>query len=1145
MNHSSRIARTVFLLAASLLAGYAQTAQISGRITDSSDAVIPGVQVLVTNTETGAKRTSVTNDQGYYAVPLLQPGMYDLLVQHPGFKPVSRQGVRLAVNQAVRINFTLEVGEVTESVNVVGEVPLVNVENASVGLVVERRRISELPLNGRNTLALVMLAPGVRSPVGATNSGFTDRGVQLSAISINGGPTGLNNFQLDGATNTQGYNADLNVNPAVDAIEEFKVHTASVPAEYGFTAGGVVNIVTKSGTNEFRGTLYEFLRNDKLDARNAFALARAPFRFNQFGGALGGPVLLPRLYQGRNRTFFFTNYEEWRFRRYLQPIARTPTEAERAGDFSELRDVSGRLIEIYDPASIAPNPAGSGFVRTLFPGNRIPANRLDPVSKNILPFYPLPNRPPTDPYTNSNNYIGSLAENRWLRQSTVRLDHRVSSRNNLFFRAVNIRHFTDGGVEATPYPDPLVRIRRDYYDTRNFIISDTHTFSANVLNEFRLAVARMSFTFNPESGNQGWPQKLGMPSNVPPDLFPHIRNGMPNFNIGVLGTRATLSPQLVNTLSVNRGRHSMKFGTDLRTQQASQLLLRFPSGLYNFPAALTGNPQRPAGTGFGFATFMLGAVGSATATTHLGFTMEGYSMSYFAQDDWKVTPRLTLNLGIRYDYQSWPRERHNGSSNFNPFATDPRSGLPGRLEFAGVDYQGTAMRPDRNNWGPRFGFAYDPAGNGRTVLRGGYSILYPFIFYRHYFEGSTGFAETTTSYLPPGGDSNFPAFWFRDGLPSPPVPPQGSKIGPSALLGQDVIHAEAAGRVPMSQQWNFSVQRQLGRNWLVEAIYSANHGTHLVAGAYDFNQLDPRFWSLGMALQDRVPNPNAGIVPGALGGATITRAQSLRPYPHYNQILIGEPGPSLGNSIYHAFMLSVEKKMADGFTLQSAFTAGKLINDSVRAAGLLTGAEQVAVTGYQNGKFDRRLERSVDPTDVSRRWVVSGLYDLPFGPGRRWNPSNAAARVLASGWQVNAIATLQTGLPLVIRGANNFLADRPDSIGRSARLENRSAARWFDTEAFLNPPNFTLGNAGRALPDVRSPAVINVDMSVLKNTPLGERLLLQFRAEAFNAFNHVNLGLPNTTFVPGPDGKNRSGTFGVVTSARDARIGQLGLKLVF
>ena len=1136
----SAIKRFVLLILLCAVPLLGQTASITGIVTDTSDAVMSGVEVTVTNVATGAWRRVRSNEQGNYSVPFLQPGRYRITAQAQGFKPISRDGVTLAVDQVARIDITMEVGEVSEEIVVVAEPAMVDASNATLGVVVENRRVVDLPLNGRNALALVMLTPGVRSLAGPTNSGFANRGTALSAVSINGGPGVLNSYVLDGGNNNQAQQSDINVQPAVDAVEEFKVQHNTMSAEYGFTAGGVVNIVSKSGTNEFHGTLYHFLRNDKLDARNTFAATRAPFRYNQFGGSLGGPITVPRTYSGRDRSFFFANYEEWRYRRYSNPIFRVPTAAERAGDFSNLRTAQGSLIPIYDLATTRPNPVGSGYAREPFVGNLIPASQIDPVARNILPFYPLPNRTPTDRFTNANNYQSTIDETQSMRQFTTKLDHRISDANSLFGRYTYYRHRTDGGVGGSPYPDPLVRQRIDSFETHNFIFSDTHTVNPSTINEFRTGFARSYFPFRSASYGKNIPGQLGLPPSVPPDTFPNISNGMQGFGTFYAGLRGTLVVQVYDMVTMTRGNHILKAGGEWRKIQANNLNATNPSGSYVFAAGLTGNPQKQSGTGFGFATFLTGSVSSANLTRYLGASNLGYSVSGFIQDDWKVTRRLTLNLGLRYDYQSWPIDRYNGISNFNPSAINPENNLIGRMEYAGIDFGRSARNPDRNNWGPRFGLALDLTGSNRTVLRGGYSIFYPQIVNTSFFGNTAGFASTPTSYQPPGNNTNFPAFRFSEGLPWPPTSPLGAKLGPSAFLGQNVAYEESTNQVPMSQQWGASLQHRL-LGWRMEIGYTANRVTHMAAGDYDLNQLDPQHLSLGLALQDKVPNPYAGKAPGSLGAATITRLQSLRPFPYYNNVNVFKP--TLGSSMYHAMLISADCRFSEGIGILVSYTNGKLLSDTIRTT--VIGGEQAGVTGYQNGKFNRAAEWSIDPTDVSQRFVVSGLYELPFGKDKRWAVSRGLLNGVLSGWQVNVISTMQTGLPVVVRGANNFLADRPNSTGVSAKPEERTAARWFDTQQFVNPPAYTFGNVGRVLPDVRSPGTVNFDLSLIKDTYIREQFRLQFRAEAFNAFNAVNLHSPNATFQPGADGKNISGNFGVITSARDARIVQFGLKLIF
>lgn len=1107
---------------------------ISGIVTDQQGALVRGAQVEVRNSGTNAVFLATTGDQGYYSTPALPVGEYVLTAEMIGFKKEVRRGLTLLVDQKAEVNFSLEVGAVAEIVEVSGQAVLLDTSSATVGKVVEARRIQELPLNGRNALALALLTPSVKSNAGSTNTGFTDRGTAISSISINGGPNAMNASLLDGNSNTMSYYGEVNIPPAVDAVEEFKVQSGSMSAEFGFTAGGVINLVTRSGGNQFHGSLYEFLRNDKFDARNTFAPVKNPLRYNQYGGALGGRII-------RDRTFFFVNYEEYKLRQGSTVIGSTPIVAQRNGDFSSLLDNKGNLIPIYDPATTRANPNGSGFIRDTFPGNRIPANLLDPVAPKVLAFYPLPNRTPSDPFTNSNNFTRQASSQTDSNQYTIKIDHRFSDRNSLFGRYSFFEHqpFSTGF-----FPDPVAISRNDDVQNKNLVISDTHTFTPTLINELRVGFARQYFTFISASYNQNWPQKLGLPASVPPDLFPIVNFGFTGIGNGTVGARGSLNWDFTDTLTKIQGSHTMKAGVEHRLLRGNNRQSSEPSGSFSFNGALTANPQSTAGTGSGLASFILGDVASAAIDKVLGQSEIGYATSVFFQEDWKVTRRLTLNLGLRYDFQQEPLERNNGVSNFEPYLKDPVTGLLGRTVYAGVDGQPRSFRPDvHTNFGPRFGFAWDPRGDGNLVLRGGYAIYYPSIFAQFNFGSAAGFSSTVTNYIAPGNNSNVPAFQFAQGLPSPPIQPKGPGLGPNPFLGQSVSFEESDGVNPMSQQWNLSVQKRLGSDWMIDVTYSGNRGQHFAAGSYDLNQLDPQYLSLGQALNSQVPNPDAGIVPGSLGAATISRSQSLRPYPQYTSINV--LSPRLGSFTSHLFVTSVEKRMSHGLTVLFSYTGGKVISDSLATPVNFGPIEQANEISFQNGKYDRRLSRSVDPDDVSSRGVVSVLYELPFGRGQRFQSGSSVVNTIIGGWQANTIGTMQTGLPLIIRGASNFLSDRPNSTGKSAKLGNPSRNGWFDTTQFVNPPDFTYGNVGRVLPDVRTPGTVNWDLSLLKNTRLTERFTLQFRAEAFNFLNHVNLGAPNVSFSAGADGKNRSGSFGLITSARDPRIGQLALKFIF
>jgi hypothetical protein len=1114
--------------------GQVQSGAISGTVTDPSDASVGGATIEIRNTGTNAVFRTQSNDSGFYTAPGLPVGEYEVVAQMQGFKRSVRSGITLQVNQNAQVNIRLEVGQLAESVEVTGEAPLVNTGNATLGAVIENRRVRDLPLNGRNALALTLLNPGVISNAGPTNSGFGDRGIQISSLSINGSPNSMNNQTLDGNNNVLSYVGEVGVPPAVDAVEEFKVQSGAMSAEFGFTAGGTINLVTKSGTNELHGTAYEFLRNDKFDARNTFAARRLPLRYNQFGASVGGAAI-------KNRTFGFFNWEEYRLRVATPRIASVPIDEFRTGNFARLANANGTPIPIYDPVTTRANPAGQGQVRDLFPGNVIPASRFDPVTRKILDFWPAPNRTPINAFTFSQNFEDQAKNTTNWTQYNWRVDHRVNDKNSMFFRYTQARHYTLGN---TIFTDPTVgQAREDEQTNRNVMFSDTHIFSPTLINNLRVGVMRQIFTFQAVNAGKDWPRKLGLPEIVPADQFPQIDFGYGTIGGQAYGTRGSLNWDIQNLLTKIQGNHTLKFGYNHRILYGGNRQGAALSGDFSF-AGLTSNPQSPAGTGNNMAQFLLGEVSSSFIDRILGNSFHGLAISTFVQDDWKVNRRLTLNLGLRWDWQQKPYERHNGHINFDPAGRVAGSPFLGTTVFAGVNGQPRSfMQEDYNDFGPRFGFAYDVFGSGKTVVRGGYGIFYPSIFFRTFLGDTNLFSSTRTNYVAQG--PGLRAFLFKDGFPFRPLESPGVSAGPLALLGQSVNYTEPDKTTPLSQQWNLSVQQQV-KEWLFDLTYSANKGNHFAASGYNLNQIDPRVRAeLQLALNTAVPNPWAGQIPGGLGAATITRERSLMAYPWYNAVNVRNP--RLGNYTSHQMQITVTRRMRRGLLLNVAYTAGKKISDSALVPVDFGPIEQTNENGFQDGLYNRQPSKSVDPADVSQRLVNSLLYELPFGSGKSWNPANGVLRQIVGGWQVNLINVNQTGIPLTVTGANNFQANRPNSTGISPALprSERTRLRWFDTAQFVNPPNFTFGNIGRTVPDARHPGAVNFDFSLIKDTRITERIKLQFRAESFNFTNHVNLGLVNDSFSPGPDGRNASATFGTANSARDARINQLGLKVIF
>jgi hypothetical protein len=1151
----------LFLPFCALVLAQSPLGTITGTITDPQGAGVEGVEVVARNTGTNLTYRGSSTGDGTYIIPSVAVGPDELTVSHPGFKRIQRTSLNVEVAQRLRIDLALEIGQVTESVVVSAEVARVQTEDSSLGTVVEQRRIEQLPLNGRHVFNLVKVVAGV-TPRFPSTDGFAEISNQnFSQIRINGGPAYGNQFFLDGVSNSAAVHNEISVVPMVDAVAEFRVETNALKAEFGQTSGGVVNAVTKSGTNEFHGSLYHFLRNDSMDARNAFATQPDPrtgrikqvLRYNHFGGTVGGPVLIPKLYNGKNKTFFFAGYEQWRWRSTGAPrIGTVATELERAGNFSATRTPQGAVIPIYDPATTRPNPNGAGFVRDLFPGNIVPANRQDPLSLKVLPYMPLPNARPTDLNTNANNFVslvGSLSDQG---VTNVRVDHRFSDSDSMFFRYSSTRNTRADRGWGLGIADPVAR--NDQRDNHNAVLSHIKVLSPRLLNDFRFGATRQWLPFTHPSFDQDWPRQLGYPSIIPQDQFPPvtINNllgiGSASFSAGL---RAQQIVQIADSLTFSRGAHNIKAGFDFRWWRLSFINRSQPSGSFNFNTDLTNNPLSPAGTGFGMATFLLGEVSSGSLGVRPFFQFRGNPFGTFVQDDWKVTRRLTLNLGVRYDTSFGGTELHNRGSNFDPFTVNPETNMLGVMTYAGAgSTPAQVVNRDTNNFGPRFGFAWDPRGNGRTAIRGGYGLIFSMVESGNLNPDNAnalGFSvDTPFASAQPGIVS---AFRFSAG-PTALVQPLGAAGGPSAFRGLAVRAQDRNATTPYIQQWNMAIQQALGAGWVGTAVYAGNKGTKLFGANYNLNQLDPAFFSLGLRLQDQVDNPYFGqIRTGPLAAARVQRQQLLLPYPDYG-VVSTWANTGLSTS-YHSLQVTVEKRYANGVSALFNYTKSKLISESQAIGG---GGDSTAGSGdYRIGRLNRRIDRAIDADDVSQRFVASGLWELPYGRGQRFGSNvNALVDGLFGGWQLNGIWTLQTGTPLVVRGSNNFTGIAyPNIVGNpTLPADERTPARWFNTEAFGNPADFTIGNAPRTLPSTRGPGLNDVSFSLFKTFKFRERFRLEARWEMFNAINTVNYNLPNTTFQPnrpaaGQAATNLNANFGRILSALEPRRMQAGLRLAF
>jgi outer membrane receptor protein involved in Fe transport len=1154
------------------------TGNIIGVVKDPTGAAVSGATVDIENLDRQDVVHLTTNESGFYSSPPLVLGSnYQVTVTHPGFQKSVITGLAVTVGSRVEVDDELQVGGVNSSVTVeASQAAVLDTTSATLGAVIGEKSIQELPLNGRNAIALTTLTPGVRLNTTVGQSGFANRGTNLSAISINGSPTGSNSYILDGQSNLSTTTGEIAVNPNVDSIQEFKVQSGVISAQYGFTLGGVVNLASRTGTNKFHGSLYEFVRNDVFNARNYFAtvgvVPKPVLRYNQFGGTIGGPIL-------HDKAFFFGNFETYRFIQSSPQFLSVPTAAFRSGDFSQLQDSTGKSIPLYNPYTTTVTTVNGKTLYSRQPYTANQVTNLDPVAVAYQnAFYPSPNITPAtlaQQRTNTNNYQFNNKGISNMYNGLGRVDYHLGGKDTLFARFAYYSNYTNGGIGGgVYYPNPIVANRYDTYGAKELLIGDTHVFSSSLINDLRFSIERQEFPFQAASAGLNYPQKLGLPSNVPNFAIPSVGNGLPAAN-QTIGFRAYTLPQVTDTVTKIIRRHALAFGFDWRYNAGANLQRNAPSGNFSFAGALTSDPSGAApavgtaNSGNTYATFLAGAVSAASITTNTGELDRSFSTSFFLQDDWQATDRLTLNLGLRYDYQQQPFEQNNGYSNFNPNVSS--GGFTGVLQYANTAGLGRNFVPESyKDFGPRAGFAYKLTGDGKTVIRGGIGIYYPLFFNSIYTGQVNGFAATPTTYNT--SVTNTPAFQFKNGFPTNPLQPIGAAFGPLGFLGQPVgFQDPARWKSPMSQQYTLSLERQIPYDIVVQAAYVGNHGVHLPAGNFNINSLNPSNFGLGRtALISQVANPYAGQISGSLGAATISRSQSLLPFPYY--LAVSAYNPHIGNLIAHYLELSAQRQARTGLTVLFGYTMGKLLDDS--AGSPLSYLNGLAGNNGAQNVYNRRAERSLDPSDVSQRATVSALYNLPFGRGQRFSANNAFVDRVIGGFQFNLIGVFQTGTPLTITGANAFTATRPNYVpGQKVSISNQSPTRWFNIYAFQNPTDYTFGNVPRTLPHVRGPGTQNFDFSIFKTTEITERFKLQLRVEAFNVLNHPNFGLPNTSFtanantlsngngvsagctVTGSDASgtpnagtgncNTSSTFGFITNAADGRSLQVAAKLVF
>lgn len=1112
------------------------TGSIIGTVTDSSNAVMASVEVKLTNVGTGITQTQISDDAGIYRFLLLPSGTYRIEANKAGFKTFTREGIIVQVDRSVNVPVVMSVGQLSEKVVVTAGTDLLEPNTSALGSVMDGRKVEELPISGRNPMALANLMPTVRA-VGSFG-GYTRSTWGVSAVSIAGGQPLSVGYLVDGIANDKMIDSGGITVLTVEGTQEFKVQTNALSAEFGRSAGGVISVVSKSGTNEFHGSLFEFLRNDKLNASEFFAnkagAKRPVLRFNQFGGALGGPII-------RDRFFFFANFEGFREVRYLGRTITSPSALQRSGDFSQTLTSTGALITVYDPLTTRPDPNRPGkYIRTAFPGNVIPKDRLNPVAQKMLSFYPMPNLPGL-PFSQAQNLYLQGRQPMSKNHYNFKLDYNISAARRLSGRYTpefvdwQLVNYFGNKADADGRFVPINR--------HAAVVEYTDTISPTLLLSARLGFNRENESFTvPWTGfkaaDVGWPSVLDSQvqgrSGFPAISVSDISNwGRPNA-LGNPSTTGSAGASLTKIL----GSLTMKWGVEHRLYRRNDWGPSEAYGNYSFNRGFTQGPDplaASAGAGYGVASFLLGYPSSAAAGFTTDQTRSFNVDALYMQNDWKVTRKLTLNMGLRWEYEGPVKDRYNVLSNFDP-------SIPVPLEVPGLSLRGGLIYPGTNNlprglvdqdflgFDPRFGFAYHMMP--RIVVRGGFGIMH---------NPTTGVGYTTT-----GFSTSTPMVTSIDGGLTPydtlsnPFPkgilrPTGSKLGPLTGLGTGIGgQLRNPGRRGYVEQWNLTVQVEPRPDWLVEAAWVGNHGVRNLFYTTSLNYLSEANFALGSQLVQSVPNPFYGIITtGTLAAKTVTRRQLLLPYPQFTSV--GGGYRWLGNSIYHAAAFKVEKRFSKGYSILASYTISKAIDDGENRGQIRPGA--ATTTTVQNWN-NLRGERSKSIWDVPQRLVLTALWDLPFG-----KTGSMPVRFLLGGWQVNAIATLEKGTPISLAASVAGGANRPNVVpGVSAKLEKPTLERWFNTAAFSIPPDYTWGNVSRTLPDVLGPGICTVDASLFKSFPVSEGKRFEFRAEAFNLMNTPTFDTPGRTIG--------SATFGVITATQSTNVAhprnlQFALRFIF
>ncbi|HUS05732.1 MAG TPA: carboxypeptidase regulatory-like domain-containing protein [Bryobacteraceae bacterium] len=1057
------------------------TGSIVGRVTDSSGAVIAGVEVSALNPAKGISTRATTDDNGLYRVLYLEPGSYNLTFAKPGFAGVQKTGVPLRSNDTLSIDTQMGVGSVMEKVDVTAQAPLLEAATSTTGTVLSGRQMNALPIQQRYTWMTMYLVPGVTSMNGFHIAGQRDRGL---------------GYTMDGISGTEPIRGGVATNRIMsttqNAIEEVKMVTTVLPAENGHSAGGLLSATYRSGTNDFHGEAEDRYMNNALKHRDFFQLARptSPFTYHELAALFTGPLSLPKLYSGKNRTFFLVGWSRHHEKNDTQLFSSVPTPEMLGGDFS----FGGIGFPIYDPATTRLNENGV-WVRDPFPGNVIPRNRIDPAIAKFLSNQPwkVPNNFGNAGFIDRSGPSQNLgAENRYRSYRTrydVKIDHVFSEANRMFGRFSHVRNRARGNEIALNWE----LLDRDFVltpsDQINGVISDTHLFSPSVISEIRLGVNRRKESRTPGGINEDWAQKLGIPG-VSGATFPSFirSDGNPFYGATMPGGsyyQVTENFTLQENLTVIRGRHAMKTGYELLRTRANTRVASTPGGIYRFGG--TDLPFTP-NTGNDFAALLLGSVVRADFNTSLAnWLPRWWSHAAYFQDDWSISPKLTFNLGVRWSYETPFSTKYGQQSQFDPAAVDPITGRPGAILHPG----GQIAKRDLNNFQPRVGAAYRI--NDRMVFRGGFGLTTIDLFtaaldqnFEEYF--------TSVAVQPPAGDPR-PAFFLSKGPGSAAynILPNGTSpfVGTN-FTGRNATRYDPNMRSPYSMNWNGTYQYQFASSWLMELSYQGSAGVGLL-NAWDINAVP-----LDISRDPVVLNQ------------VFQNYQNYRPFPHFGAVNLWS---NFGHSTFHSGTVKIEKRYSRGLTFTSFYTRSKAIDES-DSDGVATG-----VTYY-----NRRLEKGRAGFDLAHRSVTYVTWELPVGKGRKWMNSGGWLNNIIGNWNLSGVQTFQSGLPATFTVAgspNRYLPGvvRPNQVLPNEqvyakdwtlgdRFNNNLKNAFWNLNAFTFPAAFTPGTVGRNT--VEGPGMVWTQGSIAKTVKMKERVNLDLRFDINNIFKRPTFNNPSS-----------------------------------